>query len=430
MTPRRDPRSYSAGRRRTGTEPSSKVRVYERRDLPGIYMTMAWHQTPSGRPVEEKLPDGLTWERAMALADQVAANRRVEILSGRAAATEPSRTTLSELFRRYHASADAQRWGEKHRADHERSRDFWLGALGADRVVEELTLDAVERPAREARVRNDFSPRWERRKLANLRGAVRWGHAKARLYDRNPLIGLSLPEYTPDTDALLYSEEETRRLWTPDPRVDWRVTLAVNVAVDTGRRLTAILALRAEDVLVESERVVLRFRAELDKKKRPALRPVSLDTTALLVAALEEPQVRESGLLFPGGRIGYAETVRKPWSKEGAIDGLHQAEAVLGIRTVTGRAYHGLKRRHVTTAMEVSHGDAALVGDQTGNVSAELIRQVYRKASRRRLTGHVEAVRTAIGELAEEENPPSEAPESTRESTRASDGPEEEGPGC
>ncbi len=408
----RKPFSYQTGRRKTSTEPSSKVRVYERRDLPGLFMTMAWDVVPgTGRRREVKLPDWMGRPEAKALAEKIAAERRLEILTGKVAAARTAPATLNDVFARYFESAAAQDWSRQHAEDHRRSRDFWIGHFGRSFQAAQLTTAAVEKVARAARIRAKYSTRWEKRKLSNLRAAIRWAHEKARMLDKNPLLGLSMPEYSPETDELLYTEAETRKLWTPDPRVDWRVTLAVNVVVDTGRRVTAVLALRTTDVVVEGERVALRFAAETDKKRRSAIRPVSIETTGLLVRAMEESEVLESGLLFPTGRLGYQEARTRPWTKGAAIAGLHRAEEILGVERVRGRAFHGLKRRHITTAMEVSHGDASLVGDQTGNASRELVERVYRKASRRRLTGHVESVRSAIERP---ENPP----EHTREDTR------------
>lgn len=408
MTARRKPRSHYAGRRKTATEPSSRVRVYERADVAGYFMTMAWHTTDSGRPIEEKLPDGVSWDFAVATAEELAAKRRVEILAGRTQAGQRRETTLRQLYERYFDSAEAQEWSTKHRGDYERAREFWINALGADQVVVELNQAEVEKLARRARIRQGLSTRWERRKMALLRAAVRWGKRKARLYDLNPLDGLSMPEYEPDTEELIYSEAEAALLVAPHPDVDWRTTLAANIVVDTGRRISAILHLTVEDVRVSDERAFLQFRKEWDKRKRGALRPVSMETAALLAEAMQRPEVRECGWLFPEGRLEYDDPRDKPMSKDAAIESLHMAEETLGIPQVSGRAYHGLKRRHVTTAMEVSHGDTGLVGDQTGNVSDVLLRLVYRKASQRRLTTHVDRVRQAMT-----------GDEDTREDTRS-----------
>jgi len=158
-----------------------------------------------------------------------------------------------------------------------------------------------------------------------------------------------------------------------------------------------MLSLTVDDVVVGDDgAVVLHFRARHDKGGRSALVPISDDTVALLEAALSEQIVEASGWLIPEGRLDYQDARDKPWSKDGAIKSLHRAERALGVSHVDGRGYHGLKRRHVTTAMEVASGDSALVGDLTGNRSRQLLENVYRKTSRSRMSDHVRAVRSAL----------------------------------
>lgn len=401
------PWSYVAGRRATKGEPSSSVRVYERSDVPDrIFISMAWDRTTSGRPREHVLPLGTTRVVAEATADETAALRRLEVITGLAARMRGATISVGELLRRYHDSEVAARWGDRHADDARRGRRFWEARL--DLAADTLDLS----PAIVSRVvgneeRRGMGRRTVRKRLAYIRAAVRWGFDKAQLYDRNPLRGLDLPEYQPDTDALFYDPKDAALLATPHPEVDWRVTLAASIALDAGRRISAILSLAVEDVVTDGAEVFLRFRPEFDKSKRPALVPISAETAELLARALEEPAVTESGWLIPEGRIDYADPAEKPWSRSAAIKGLHRAEATLGIEHVDGRAYHGIKRAHVTAAMEESGGDTALVGDVTGNLSAELLRRVYRRGNRSRSRAHVERVRGRL-----------KGREDTREDTR------------
>lgn len=390
------------------------VRVYERPDVDGIFMTRAWELTPSGRPQETPLPEGITREAAEILARKTAAAREENILRGRDdfGVDVNEVVTVARLFEAYRDSETAAPWSKKHRADVERSLTFWEAHVGAENVLT-LVPERVEKIAGDAGRKMGVSPRWVRKRIKHIRAAVRWGKRKARLYDRDPLDGVSLPRYEPDTDDLIYTAAETSALLRSHERIDWRVTLLANIAADTGRRLNATLSLTASDVVTDGERVFLRFRGEFDKGGKASVVPVSAPTAALLADALDHDLVIEWGWLFPEGRLDYDDARDKPWGDTAAIEGLHHAEDVLGIPYVKGRAYHGIKRRHVTTAMEVTGGDTALVGDQTGNVSAELIRRVYRKQNRSRQATHVDAVRAALeGETGRE---------STRESTRDGD---------
>lgn len=412
------PRSYYAGKRATKTEPSSRVRVYEREGLDGIFMTRAWVKTPSGRPKEEKLPEGVTWEAAEALADLTASERRHAILEGRTATGQKKRVTLEQLWEKYLESAKADDWSPKHAADMERSKEFWLSSLDPSVPVETLVTADVEKAARDARKRRDLSRRWEEKRLKHLRSAVLWGLDKARLYDRDPLRGLEYPDYEPDTEELIYTPEEIAKLSTPHEDVDWRVTLACSIAADTGRRISAILALTVHDVLTDGERVFLRFRKEWDKSGKEGLVPISKKTAALLADALELPDVEETEFLFPEGRWDQDVGRHQPATKRTLTKKLHdEAEEAWEIPYVEGRAFHGIKRRHVTVSAEVAHGDLDLVGDLTGNVDAELLRRVYRWKDTGRMVEHVDRIRARI----EGEEEPSEGPQETREDTRESE---------
>ncbi len=385
-----------AGKRASPTEPSTRVRVYERKDVSGIFMTCAWDQTVSGRPQEVKLPDGMTRETAETLAEITAAKRRERLLAGRTALGEVKSVTLGELLKRYHESSVAQDWSKIHRYDMGKGRDFWLLELDPDREVETLTTAEVEKIARDAREQASWGVRKQRKLLAYLRAATRWGCDKARLYDAYPLRGLDLPKYEPETDGLVFTNDEARLLCRGHPDADWRDVLAVNIACDTGRRITSVLSLAAEDILTDGEAILLRFRKEYDKGGRTGLVPVSTQTAELLADVLEEDVVAESGWLFPEGRLGYDDPRDKPRRKKSAIMGLRRLEQLVGVQSIERRAFHGLKRTHVTAAMEVSQGDTALVGDITGNLSAELLRRVYRRANKGRSREHVERIRRAI----------------------------------
>ena len=397
---RREPWPYSTGKNATKSEPSSRVRVYDRKGLDGIFMTRAWVKSPSGRPEEVKLPDGVDRENARLLADFTAAERRKNILAGRTKMGAAKAVTLTSLLDQYHASSTAKAWGDSHRGDKDRGRRFWLSVLPGERDVLELTREAVRDPIVNAMERG-MSRRVAKKRLSYLRAAILWGRDEARLFDTNPIQGLKIQKvtkYRPDTKELIYPIEDVRRLLAPHEDVDWRATLAANIAWDTGRRITAILSLRTEDIQTDGERIVLRFRKEYDKADRDGYVPISRESAELLADALEQDIVQEFEWIFPEGRLDYDDPRDKPWSKDAAIDRLRDAERAHGITPVPGRAYHGIKRSHVTKSMEIAHGDTELVGDLTGNVSAALLRQTYRFGQDATKARHVDAIREALKE--------------------------------
>ena len=126
-----------------------------------------------------------------------------------------------------------------------------------------------------------MSPRVAKKRLSYIRAAVLWGRDESRLYDTNPLQGLKIQkvaQYEPNTEGLIYSVIDASSLLQPHDDVDWRATLAANIAYDTGRRITAILALTTEDVKADSERIFLHFRKEFDKANKDAHVPISRPT--------------------------------------------------------------------------------------------------------------------------------------------------------
>jgi len=96
-----------------------------------------------------------------------------------------------------------------------------------------------------------------------------------------------------------------------------------------------------------------------------------------------------------GGRRG----VGKPWGgvapagSARPIEKLHEAEKTFGIEQRKGRAYHGVKRAHVTVSWDEAGGDAAAVGDLTGNRSPGVLARHYRCGRSARKVARVDRVR-------------------------------------
>lgn len=408
--------SESAGRRGRGDRPSSVVRVFERADVPGrIYLTRTWVKGP-GRT--KALKHGTTKRAAASLAQKTAATREELILRGRDAYGDVKETRLFDLLDRYHANPRAKKWSDRHRESQERYRTFWKRTLGDVLVLPEtLTPDVVETEAAEAAENTDWSARTEEAYLKYLKAATRWGKRKGRLFKVDPLEGLDLPDVRYDTRERVYTQEEARLLSTPDERVDWRVTLAFNIAVALGRRISSILALRQPDVaeveIKGRDRMLLHFRAEFDKGGRDEWVPVPDRVAGLVRAALEEPEVQESGMLFPAGRLGYADDRGAPMDATSIIKKLHEAERALGIKVVAGKGFHAAKRLHVTLGGQVSGGDFTLVGDITGNVSEHVLRSIYRQTDLGQMAAQVDGVEAALqGPNVDENVDSGETPES------------------
>lgn len=419
-------RSASFGKRSSRGRPSSRVVVFERADIPGrFFIVRSWVKGKGDAPREDPLPMGITWDGAQKVGRNAATERDARIISGRTETGEKKPVTVRELLTAYHGSAKAARWGEKHRGEQERQRKFWETRIGA-RYVEDVSPDEIERLAAEAAERLGWEGRGHERALQYIQTAGRWGAIKGGLFVANPWAAIDFPE-TPDHPGKaerIYSPEEIQLLVTPHPDIDWRCTLAASIEYDTGRRTKAIRHLwrgTAEDAFGEEsdfavlavqlktgeqvERLFLHFRAQYDKANQDRWVPVSDETRALVMDALERPEVTGCGWLFPEGRMDHDVARDKPIS-DGALIKLlvgdpkkrrKGAEEILGIKHVKRRAYHAVKRRHVTTSDEEASGDLNLVGDVTGNRSPEVLRSLYRFPEAARMVLQVDRVRARIG---------------------------------
>jgi integrase len=317
--------------------------------------------------------------------------------------------TLSHLLTKYHDSRKAGTWSSGHKRDQERARKFWLEAFGDDRPCHAITADEIETVAQARASQDGWTVRTHRKYLKYLRAAGRFGRRKAGLFpDLNvdPWASVDLPtegqaprERPVDSAEMVYAPEQVAKLCRTDPGVDWRVTLAANIAADTDRRIGSIRFLRTADVTVQPGRVWLTFAGASDKGRKASEVPVTADTFNLVLQALERPEVQAHGWLLPGGREGKLRGSSAHWGgfditgSAGPIRKLHDAEDKLGIPRVKGRAYHGLKRAHVSASYEEAGGDETKVQRLTGNSSASVLRKHYRKHETGATEAHQDRIR-------------------------------------
>jgi len=226
------------------------------------------------------------------------------------------------------------------------------------------------------------------------------------------------PEVEPE--ELVYSDAEVSLLCTPRPRakvrdesarygwrwegVDWRVTLACNIAADTGRRIGSIRFLRTAHVTVQPGRMWLTFVGKSDKGRSRGRVPVTDTTAELVLAALERQEVQAAGWLLPGGHEDTTHGAHTPWGgfdvtgSGKPIEKLHKAEDLLSIPRVLGRGYHGVKKAHVSVSYELAGGDESKVQDLTGNSSVGVLRKHYRRPSREGTEQHQNNIRARFSE--------------------------------
>ena len=287
------------------------------------------------------------------------AQRAVE--KSRELATATDTHALGPAIEAY-LGAHEVRWSENHVRGQERFAAYWKDALGEDSPVESLTPAIVE-----AKVRPEWSARTTQSYLKFMRSLSRWLHRKARFLVHDVLDGITLPRAAVGGTA--YSTEELDTISGVAPEVGEEFSAIWEIVRSTGRRLSAVRTLRAEDLQQVDGRIVVTFQAETDKARRRSRAFLSVEAQA----AVERLGV-ESGYLFLMRWSGLPCSIHK------ALEWLREAEKRAGVAYLRGRGFHGVKRRVVTELLS-KLGDADLVGRVTGTSTTALIEQTYRQQS-------------------------------------------------
>jgi hypothetical protein len=247
----------------------------------------------------------------------------------------PVTHTLTELLEAMHANRSGS-WSESYRRDQDRYRLFWLEKLGnvplvrvnaalAERIVREEAARRVKDPKRRS-----WSPRTHGAVLRYLKDAYYFAERKLKwINDKQNLSAITAPKAKGRSEA--YTLAEARKLLPALESVDWRAGWIGHVALQTGRRLTAIRTLPTKVgwVVMGSEYAVLRFPGETDKARNTGEAVVSGDALRLTERAAQKwrtPPMHEC----------------RRWIRE--------AEEAAGIECRHGRGWHGLKRLYATLA--------------------------------------------------------------------------------
>jgi integrase len=298
------------------------------------------------------------------------------------------RITVSHLFAAYLAHRTPRKALSEQLEDKRRS-DLWGRFLGASKEARSITRGEWERfedlratgaiapdgsavtpdkrrPVRTRTVQSDLQ--WLRWVLG---WATTWQDVEGKyLLAQNPVRGFPMPsEKNPrrplaTTDRLEKVLEAAEQLvmelrWGGKARRQ-RAYLAdiLTIAAGTGRRVSAILALRFEDVLWEAKpHGALRWRAENDKMGRESTAPV----TPAVRAALERIKTERPGL---GGALLFPSPTNpaQPVSYERVRHWLIKAEQAAKVPKQAGGLFHPYRRAWATARKGMSIKDVAAAG--------------------------------------------------------------------
>jgi integrase len=357
----------------------ARVRVAER--VPGGFL-YAMTTAEGGRGWRKVSLGHRDKERAMAEAATLAARRQK--------GDEPlQRLTVAGMFDLF-ARSVLPRQCPRHRAELTRAAELWTRFLGGARVVETIgpaewesfqgsratgELDGRGRTVIEAEQRRPVGPRTLARELKVLRAACRRATiertpAGGFVLAADPTRGLALPS-EPNPKRPTADTERFEHLLAVADQVKARhgngntatreatpLALLLQVAGHTGRRISAILALRWSDWLPsQGTHGALRWRAESDKLRREWVVPVS----PALAAALRAAQVRRGGI----GELFIFGAVNDPASRLDnrlATRWLREAEQVAGLAPMERGAWHAFRRMWACQRKHLPVRDVATAG--------------------------------------------------------------------
>jgi integrase len=236
-------------------------------------------------------------------------------------------------------------WGRDRRADSLNRRDW-------DQFIDGRRSGRIGpggRPVGDRQLEYDLS--WLR---AVYHWATQAGVDGKPLLARNPLQGYAIPrERSPVRPAV--TEPQYQALLEAARQMDWRVSLALVLANETGHRLSAIRHLRWSDVDLERGRI--RWRAEHDKIGFEHVTPLSPALQTALAAARKQAAAIGDTWVLPGTR-----TPDQPCPKGTLDKAFARAAELAGVELPRRARWHGLRRKFATEMKDLPLKDLCYLG--------------------------------------------------------------------
>lgn len=392
-----DPLPYSVG-----SKPHT-VRIYRRKGRRNIYVR-AW-DSDAGRWRKRSLGHSDV-EKAKAQA----ADLHAKIVRGREALRSGS-VTLARLFALYRRHRSPQK-GEHEQSQDARRIQLFTRFLGAEKDPAAISrrewdvfVEARSTGEIDARGRREGHPEYRGEEVrartvaadlvfleAVLNWATEWRTDAGFLLSENPVKGFERPqEKNPRRPVASDARVAAIRKVAGDVtmRVTWggecrtvrsHLPALFDLAVETGRRLSAIRQLQYGDLLLESgPHGAIRWRADTDKEGRASTAPLAKRART----ALDRHIRRLRGLDVAG--IGEAPIFPAPRDPSEPVDRhrcdrwLRKAETLAELESQDGSLWHAYRRRWATVRKHLPPADVAKVGGWAG---PETMQKAYQRADR------------------------------------------------
>lgn len=305
-----------------------------------------------------------------------------------------------ELFLRHESPKKVE---TEQRADARRGR-LWTRMLGPDRDLNLITrrdwdrvielratgaIDARGRPVAEG-ARRPVRMGTVKADLVFLRTlihwAMRWQDRTGRyLMREDPTRGFAMPKDLNPRRPVATTDRYERVLAVADQvmmRVSWGETQrslrshlheVLVLAHHTGRRISAILALRYEDLRLDRKpHAAIHWPAATDKTNRESLVPVSPEVQEVLESILRDRPGIGAAPIFPA-----ATDPSRPTSTMVASSWLRKAERLAGVEPHDGSLWHAYRRGWATSRKHLPDIDVAAAG---GWADTSTLKAVYQQA--------------------------------------------------
>lgn len=342
--------------RTVGAHRGTKVRVYER--TPGGNLHLSIWVTGEGeirRSLRHKDRD-LALKEAREIASEKA--------SGELHLTPE--LTLGTILERYLAenrhAPDGSLKTEAYMGECRKMGSYLVSWFGDTCPVEELTPDRMNGYARTRRAGRingrKVRTRCVQQELSFLKSMLKWATGiyvdGVPLLDRNPLTGYTAPKER-DPKRPMITAQTVSSLLKVTPNVHRLLPLLIVLMDTTGRRLSSVLGIRWDDINFSDK--TIRWRAELDKRRKTWLAPMpSAAEAALLLERNRNPQIG-SALVFPHPR-----NRKKPVTTHLSAYWLKEAYRLAGIERPKGSLWHCFRRKWATERKEYPLRDVAAAG--------------------------------------------------------------------
>lgn len=287
--------------RTVGVQRGTRTRVFERTVGGPLYLAV-W---VSGRGTVTRSLGHRDRERALQQARELASLRATGEFDGR----RPF--TLGELLARYLAENRHARDGSlkterylRNCATYARNLTAWFGAACQVEGLIPDRMGGYVQARRAGKVSGKgVRARSVQAELSFLKSALRWASGVFQggkpLLASNPLAVYSPPRER-DPRRPMISHRTVAALRAVAPQVHPLLPLLLDLMDGTGRRLSSVLGLRWDDFDFQAK--TIRWRPELDKRRRTWVTPMSnVVEAALLHARVTSPAIG-STLLFPAPR--------------------------------------------------------------------------------------------------------------------------------